>query len=92
MLRSAELQMLFQGLRMASNMGGLQFTPSSEETAEIIRTGYDVPRTRIFRFVEDTIDQSDDLQAFITAPRNGGTVSLADLPGNHLSPVFVTLQ
>mmetsp|Transcript_33506 Transcript_33506/g.85627 ORF Transcript_33506/g.85627 Transcript_33506/m.85627 type:complete len:393 (+) Transcript_33506:268-1446(+) len=94
-----QMQMFFMGLPRlvrlaagAANSSGIDFVPSPAETCEMVRSRYDVPRTRVVKFAEDKIDQSAVLEQLVGAPCNGGTVSRADLDGNHLSPVFVRLE
>ena len=91
---SIQLQTLFRAARAISAMGGSEFTPSPLETNKIIKEGYDASRTRIYKFNEDTIDQSDLLNELLcdSLASNRGAVSRGDLEGNHLSPVYVKLQ
>lgn len=91
---SIQLQTLFRAARAISAMGGSEFSPSPLETNKIIKEGYNVSRTRIYKFSDDTIDQSDLLNDILrdNLAANCGAVSRGDLNGNHLSPVYVKLQ
>eukprot|EP00192_Tetraselmis_astigmatica_P025455 CAMPEP_0117693902 /NCGR_PEP_ID=MMETSP0804-20121206/27148_1 /TAXON_ID=1074897 /ORGANISM="Tetraselmis astigmatica, Strain CCMP880" /LENGTH=151 /DNA_ID=CAMNT_0005507527 /DNA_START=625 /DNA_END=1077 /DNA_ORIENTATION=+ len=92
MANRMELEMLFRAIRMASSQGMTEFTPTPGETRDRIRDSYSVARTMMCRFNNDTIDQSESVEELLRSPRNSGTVSRADLEGNHLSPVFVNLE
>lgn len=88
-----QLQLLFRALRAAASAGAAEFRPSPSETRDLIRDSYSAPRTRLCRFREDTIDQTEVVEGLMTAaPHTKGTVSVVDLEGNHLSPVYVKLQ
>jgi hypothetical protein len=75
-------------------MSGSEFTPSPLETNELVRSKYNTPRTKIYQFSDDKIDQSDLLNDLLceTLAANNGAVSRGSLDGNHLSPVYVKLQ
>lgn len=94
-----QFQMFFMGLPRivrlaagAANSAGIDFIPTAADTRELLRSQYDVPRTRLIKFCDDKIDQSDILEDLVGAPCNAGTVSRAYLDGNHLSPVYVRLE
>ncbi|MEM1370160.1 MAG: DUF1350 family protein [Cyanobacteria bacterium P01_H01_bin.15] len=64
----------------------LEFTPTPEQTNELIATEYRVRRNLLIQFANDTIDQTDLLVEPLTT-RFPGLLTSLSLPGNHLTPV-----
>jgi hypothetical protein len=64
----------------------LEFTPSPERTYEIVKKDYQVPRTLLVQFNDDTIDQTEQLKPVLEA-RCPNLVSYLKLSGNHLTPI-----
>lgn len=64
----------------------LEFTPSPERTYEMVKKDYQMTRTLLVRFQDDTIDQTEDLKP-ILEQRSPQLVSYLQLSGNHLTPV-----
>lgn len=64
----------------------LKFTPSPEETNELIAQDYQIRRNFLIKFRKDTIDQTYDLHPVLQA-RFQEMVSLQVLPGNHITPI-----
>ena len=69
----------------------LEFTPSPQETLDLIIDYYDVPHNLIIKFKNDTIDQSYTLEQTLTKifPK---TVSLQMIDGTHVTPLGQNLQ
>jgi len=63
-----------------------EFTPSPQETNELIRENYLVRRNLLIRFTNDNIDQSLSLNP-ILQQRFSQLISLRVLQGNHLTPL-----
>jgi hypothetical protein len=64
----------------------LEFTPSPEETNQLIAEGYEVRRNLLIRFNNDDIDQTINLNPILQY-RFPEMISLLTLPGNHLTPL-----
>jgi hypothetical protein len=64
----------------------LEFTPSPEETNELIFQDYAIRRNLLIRFQDDTIDQSLVLNPLLKK-RFNDLIALRTLPGNHLTPL-----
>jgi hypothetical protein len=64
----------------------LEFTPSPEETNELIAKRYEIRRNLLIRFKNDNIDQTLTLQP-ILQQRFENMISSLTLPGNHLTPI-----
>ncbi|MCW6037996.1 DUF1350 family protein [Spirulina subsalsa FACHB-351] len=64
----------------------LEFTPSPQDTLDLIDTDYQVRRNLIIKFRQDDLDQSYDLLP-ILEPKFNQMVSMQILPGNHLTPI-----
>ena len=64
----------------------LEFTPSPEETNELIFQDYAIRRNLLIRFQDDTIDQSLVLNPLLKK-RFNDLITLRTLPGNHLTPL-----
>lgn len=62
-----------------------EFTPSPEETWDLIAGGYGVDENVIFKYRNDDIDQSDELRKALLR-RGGCRITMQELPGNHLTP------
>jgi len=61
-----------------------QFKPSPKETWQIMAEGYNIQRNVLFKFVDDDIDQSCELEKVLRS--RGCDVVLLELQGNHLTP------
>ena len=81
---------LFDLASNAINAVGLEFSPSPDQTDQIIAKKFDenlLQKTRLFSFQDDELDSTG---RFVDCFRSGATeVSL--LPGSHLTPVFLRL-
>lgn len=64
----------------------LEFTPSPEETNELIFQDYAIRRNLLIRFQDDTLDQSLVLNPLLKK-RFNDLIALRTLPGNHLTPL-----
>ncbi|MGK7926184.1 MAG: DUF1350 family protein [Spirulina sp.] len=64
----------------------LEFTPSPEETNELIIKEYKTRRNFLIKFRRDSIDQTYDLHPILQA-RFPNMVSLKILPGTHITPI-----
>ena len=64
----------------------LEFTPSPEETNELIRQDYKTRRNLLIKFRRDTLDQTYDLHPVLQT-RFPDMVSLKVLPGDHITPI-----
>jgi len=64
----------------------LEFTPSPERTHEILRKDYQLLRTLLVQFNDDTIDQTDQLKP-VLAECCPNLLSHLKLSGNHLTPI-----
>ena len=64
----------------------VEFSPSPEETNQIIVEKYIVPRNLLIKFQNDTIDQTLSLNP-VLEERFGQTTAIKTLPGNHLTPL-----
>jgi len=81
---------LFDLASNAINAVGLEFSPSPDQTDQIISKKFDenmLQKTRLFSFQDDELDSTG---RFVDCFPSGATeVSL--LPGSHLTPVFLRL-
>ena len=64
----------------------VEFTPSPEETNQLVADSYLVSRNLLIRFRNDTIDQTINLNP-VLQQRFAKTTALKTLPGNHLTPL-----
>jgi hypothetical protein len=64
----------------------LEFTPSPEETNELIFQDYAIRRNLLIRFQDDTIDQSLVLNPLLKK-RFNDLIALRTFPRNHLTPL-----
>jgi Protein of unknown function (DUF1350) len=64
----------------------IEFTPSPEETNEIIYQDYAVRRNLLIRFQDDSIDQTLSLNPLLKK-RFNDLIAMRILPGNHLTPL-----
>ena len=64
----------------------LEFTPSPEETKNLIIQDYKIARNLLIKFRNDTIDQTNNLQS-ILQKSFPNTIVLRTLKGNHLTPL-----
>jgi len=62
----------------------LEFTPDSEETWRILLQGYNVQSNIMFKFIDDQIDQSNELS--LKLKQRGCDIKIKSLPGNHVTP------
>ena len=68
-----------------------EFSPSPQETLELVRQGYTQPRNLLVRFSRDGIDQSQRLIDVLRG-RLGDQSELIELPGDHLTPSSAGLR
>lgn len=64
----------------------LEFTPSPEETTDLISQRYQIRRNLLIKFTNDDIDQTLTLNP-ILQKRFNNMVAFCTLPGNHLTPL-----
>lgn len=64
----------------------IEFTPSPEETKELIAENYAIRRNLLIKFRNDDIDQTIVLNP-VLQDRFPSMVALLTLPGNHLTPL-----
>lgn len=64
----------------------IEFTPSPQETSDLIAKNYEVRRNLLIKFVNDDIDQTISLTQ-VLQQRFPNMVALQTLPGNHLTPL-----
>lgn len=64
----------------------LEFTPTPEETSELIVKEYRTRRNFLIKFRRDTLDQTYDLHPVLRS-RFSDMVSLKILPGTHTTPI-----
>lgn len=69
----------------------LEFTPTPEETTDLIRQHYAIRRNLLIKFSNDTIDQTATLQP-ILGDRFANMIAFRMLPGNHLTPLGQEIQ
>jgi hypothetical protein len=69
----------------------VEFTPNPQETLELIKDYYDVPRNLIIKFKNDTIDQSYTLGQTLNQIFPG-MISTQIINGSHLTPLGQDLQ
>jgi predicted alpha/beta hydrolase family esterase len=69
----------------------VEFTPNPQETLELIKDYYDVPRNLIIKFKNDTIDQSYTLSQTLNQIFPG-MISTQIIDGSHLTPLGQDLQ
>lgn len=62
----------------------LEFTPSSEETWQLLLDGYNIQKNILVKFDDDEIDQSIDLA--VNLRKRGCDANIRSLSGNHLTP------
>lgn len=76
---------LIESLKIDTTLN-LEFTPSPEETQQIITESYQVQRNLLIRFNKDDIDQTISLNPILES-RFPRMVAMLNLPGNHLTPL-----
>ncbi|MFW6359138.1 MAG: DUF1350 family protein [Chroococcales cyanobacterium] len=64
----------------------VEFTPSPEETNDLIAGSYAIRRNLLIQFSNDTIDQCSILSPVLES-RFPNMVTVQKLPGNHLTPL-----
>jgi hypothetical protein len=64
----------------------VEFSPSPEETNQLVADSYLVSRNLLIRFSNDTIDQTITLNP-VLQQRFTKTTAVKTLPGNHLTPL-----
>ena len=78
----------------AAKAAGFDFKPSPEDTLERVRRKFSARKTRMLKFTDDELDQNEALVAALRARFEvyPGTVDTQEIEGNHLTPVFFTLE
>ena len=66
------------------------FNPTPEATWQLIREGYNIQKNVLFKFTDDNIDQSVELDNILR--QRGCDVILLEVPGNHLTPNTMSLD
>jgi hypothetical protein len=77
-------------LNLNSNFN-LEFSPSPQETNELIASDYQIRRNLLVRFQDDEIDQTLYLNP-ILKKRFPEMISMLTIPGNHLTPLTQELK
>lgn len=68
-----------------------EFSPSPQETLQLVRSGYRQSRNLLVRFRRDDLDQSPRLLEALRQ-RAGDASELLELPGDHLTPASAGLR
>lgn len=89
----APFDALFDLASMAIGAVGLEFTPSPDDLDRMVKTKFNedvLKKIRLFKFDDDDLDSS---KRFLDCFEEGGepALSISNLPGTHLSPVFLKL-
>ena len=87
----APFDALFDLASMAIGAVGLEFTPSPDDLDRIVKTKFNedvLKKIRLFKFDDDDLDSST---RFLNCFEGGEPLSISNLPGTHLSPVFLQL-
>ena len=69
----------------------VEFSPSPQETEQLITKSYSIKRNLLIKFTDDNIDQTILLNP-ILKHRFSDMIALLNLPGNHLTPISQELQ
>ena len=69
----------------------VEFTPSPQETKELIAHNYKIRRNLLIKFNNDDIDQTINLNP-VLEQRFPQMIALLTLPGNHLTPLSQNIQ
>lgn len=75
----------------SENLLNLEFTPSPEETNELIDQNYQIRRNLLIKFTNDDIDQTALLKPVLMKKFNN-MVALRIISGNHLTPLSQEIQ
>lgn len=70
---------------------GVEFTPSPEQTLDLVDKYYNIRRNLIVKFRDDNIDQSYTLERTLK-PLFPGMTTFQNLSGNHLTPLGQDVQ
>ncbi|KAL7492061.1 hypothetical protein ACHAWT_001307 [Skeletonema menzelii] len=88
----APFDAFFDLASMAIGAVGLEFTPSPDDLDRIVKTKFNedvLKKIRLFKFDDDDLDSST---RFLNCFKEGvESPSVSNLPGTHLSPVFLKL-
>lgn len=78
----------------AAKAAGFEFKPSPEETLARVRARYSARKTRLLSFRDDELDQNVELAEALKArfAVYPGTVDTREIEGNHLTPVYFTID
>ncbi|MEY2985384.1 MAG: hypothetical protein RLZZ568_2001 [Cyanobacteriota bacterium] len=68
-----------------------EFTPSPEETNQLIAQQYQIRRNLLVKFANDDIDQTLSLRPILNQ-QTADLVTYCPLPGNHLTPLGQDIQ
>lgn len=71
---------------MFQNSFSLEFSPSPQQTLQLIQSQYNIQKNLLIQFSADTLDQTTDLNA-ILSPKFSTQVVFSRLSGNHLTPL-----
>jgi hypothetical protein len=69
----------------------IEFTPSQEETNQLVKERYNIRRNLLVKFKNDTLDQSTALTELLQE-RFPGMVTAQTLPGSHTTPLAQDLK
>lgn len=64
----------------------IEFTPSPQETDDLVYQNYEIRRNLLIKFANDTIDQTTNLHQILQS-RFPGMTALQMLPGSHITPL-----
>ena len=78
----------------AAKAAGFDFKPSPEDTLARVRKKFSARKTRMLKFTDDELDQNEALVAALNERFQvyPGTVDTREIEGNHLTPVYFTLE
>lgn len=68
-----------------------EFTPSAEETLQMVSKRYSVPENLLISFSRDTLDQSDDLEPVLNLRFGKRGAVVRKLDGTHVTPLTPNL-
>jgi hypothetical protein len=94
---SAPFDALFDLASMAIGAVGLEFTPSPEDLDRIIKSKFNdkvLKKIRLFKFDDDNLDSSARFIQCFEGVDNGEEdkkPSITNLPGTHLTPIYLRL-
>eukprot|EP00210_Caulerpa_lentillifera_P005641 g5394.t1 len=77
---------------MEIQQGFTNFDPVPDASAELIKTEYNVPKTLLLQFTNDSIDESSFLYNLISSTSPSQTIVYRKINGTHLTPCVGDLR